>query len=478
MANEQQDNQVQPGKGKAFFDRADQVAETGNWDFAIQMYLEGIRREPGNLERGHKPLRNVSLRRKAEGGKPAGLVEQFKRKANKDPLESLVNAEYMLAKDPGNVAHMFALLRALEKLQQHQAMQWICDILFESERQAKKANKRHLIAIAEAYGSAGDFRKALAAADMGRQIDPEDEDLQEMQKDLSAKTAIQQGQYDGKGSFTTSVKDMRRQMDLSQADQLYQSPARIEESIAKARAEYEASPEVAGKIDALVQALLQVEEEGCENEAIDVLKKAYADTKAYRFKSRIDDILIRQVRRRLALLKAQNKTEEARQLEGQVLTMELGIFAERALNYPTDLAIKYELGIRQLDTGHIDEAIASLQQARRDPKRRITSLMYLGRAFERKGWHKEAVESYQQALEAEPSDERAKAIQYNLGLIFRTMGQKQQALDHFSIVAQMDYTYRDVRQQIEELRREISGSPGTEDREGDKDKGKDEGKNP
>ena len=24
-----------PGKGKAFFDRADQVAESSNWDFAI-----------------------------------------------------------------------------------------------------------------------------------------------------------------------------------------------------------------------------------------------------------------------------------------------------------------------------------------------------------------------------------------------------------------------------------------------------------
>ena len=53
------------GKGKAFFDRGDQVAETGNWDFAIQMYLEGIRREPGNIARGHQPLRQVSLKRKA-----------------------------------------------------------------------------------------------------------------------------------------------------------------------------------------------------------------------------------------------------------------------------------------------------------------------------------------------------------------------------------------------------------------------------
>ena len=49
-----------------FFERAEQVAETGNWDFAIEMYLQGILREPGNIERGHHPLRNVSLVRKAQ----------------------------------------------------------------------------------------------------------------------------------------------------------------------------------------------------------------------------------------------------------------------------------------------------------------------------------------------------------------------------------------------------------------------------
>ena len=58
------------GKGKAFFDRGDQVAETGNWDFAIEMYLQGIEREPDNVDQGHKPLRDVSMKRMAQGGKP------------------------------------------------------------------------------------------------------------------------------------------------------------------------------------------------------------------------------------------------------------------------------------------------------------------------------------------------------------------------------------------------------------------------
>ena len=76
------------GKGKAFFDRADQVAETGSWDFAIELYIQGIEREADNLERGHKPLREAALQRKMKGGKPAGFFEKGKYKAGKEPLPS------------------------------------------------------------------------------------------------------------------------------------------------------------------------------------------------------------------------------------------------------------------------------------------------------------------------------------------------------------------------------------------------------
>src|SRR5512133_840448 len=88
------------GKGKPFFDRADQVAETGNWDFAIEMLLLGIAKEPTNMQRGHQRLREVAMQRKVSKGKPAGMLEKMKHKPSKDPLESLVNAEWLMSRDP------------------------------------------------------------------------------------------------------------------------------------------------------------------------------------------------------------------------------------------------------------------------------------------------------------------------------------------------------------------------------------------
>ena len=445
------------GKGKAFFDRGDQVAETGNWDFAIQLYVDGIRREPGNVQRGHQPLREVALKRRASGGKAAGLIEQLKRRGGKTPEEALANAQYLLAKDPGNVSHMVAVLKAAQNLPEPapELIKWICDILLEAMRQAKKPNLQICKMTARAYSDVEAFAEAVQVCDIALSAYPDDVELGDMARNLSARETIKHGQYDSEGSFVGSVRDMDQQIELAQKDQMAQSREFLERQIQQARAEYEANPTVPGKIDALVDALLKVEEEGYENEAIDVLKKAHADSEAYRFKMRMDDIRIRQMRRRVNALKSSGDRQAARQAMRQLLAFELEAYAERAANYPTDLSIKFELGRRQLLAGKIDDAIASLQQAQRDPKRRLTAMTLLGNAFAKKGWHREAVETYRRALDLEPTEERAKELHYSLATSLEAMGEKQEALDHLSRVAQIDYNYRDVRDRIEALRKEL-----------------------
>ena len=56
-------------KAKAFFDKAGKVAETKNFDYAIDMYIEGLKRAPDALEDGHAPLRRLALIRQGKGGK-------------------------------------------------------------------------------------------------------------------------------------------------------------------------------------------------------------------------------------------------------------------------------------------------------------------------------------------------------------------------------------------------------------------------
>jgi tetratricopeptide (TPR) repeat protein len=445
-----------PGKGVRFFDQADKVAEMGNAEYAIQMYIEGIRREPDNLERGHKPLREVALKRKAKGGKGIGMMEQFKLRPGKDPTENFLNGVYCLSKDPGSITYMEQVLTGALKLELPGVIKWICDILLESERQAKKPSRRLLHLITDSYEKVEEYVLATQACDMALKLSPDDGALLDKMRNLSAKYTIQKGKYDQDGDFTKGIKDFDRQKELIQRDSLAQSGEFLDQQVAKAREAYVAAPTVVGKISAFVDALLKTEEDSYENEAIDVLAKAHKDLGAYQFKARIGDIRIRQMTRRYHKLISQGDKQAAADHRLKQLEFELQEYTERAVNYPTDLGVKFELGRRQYLAGKLDDSISSLQQAQRDPRRHTQAMTILGQAFAKKGWYREASETYQRALEGDISEDRTKELRYSLGDVLEKMGKLPEAQEQFSMVAQLDFNFRDVRERLDTVRKKIS----------------------
>ncbi len=453
-------NKDSAGKGKAFFERAEEVAGTGNWDFAIELYLEGVQREPDNLEHGHKPLREVSLKRTVQGGKGPGMMEALKRRPAKDPLVSLINAEYLLSKEPGSVAHMEAVLDAAKKLELKEVIKWVCDIMLESQRQAAKPNKRILVLLTQTFHDMEDFACALQACNMGLGLNPNDPVFVDAAKELSAKYTIKKGGYGEEGDFTKGVKDMDKQKELAQKESLIKSGDYLEQQIEKARQEYEESPTVPGKINGYVEALLKKEDESYENTAIDVLDKANRDTSNYAFKMRIGDIKIRQMTRRYRKLAKAGDKKGAKEAARLQLAFELEEFAERVANYPTDLALKYELGRRQLLGGNVDEAISLLQQAQREPRRAVNSMTMLGQAFARKDWHHEAAETFERALQHDLGEDKIKEIRYLLGDSYEKLEELEKAQEQFSEVAQIEFTYKDTRDRLDAIRKKLSQGEG------------------
>lgn len=450
------------GKGAAFFDRADQLAETANWDYAIEMYVEGIKREPGNIQRGHQPLREVALKRKLQKGRPAGMIESMKRKGGKDPVVAMANAEYLLAKDPGNLQHMVTALLAASKAEQVEVVNWLGDLLLDAQRQAepKKRNFKILMFLVDAYSEIEEYGKAIQACEMAREFKPDDAGILERLQDLGAKYTIKKGQYGQEGDFKKGVKDFERQKELIQEDAAVKSKDYREQQVEKARAEYLEAPTVPGKIQALVKALTAMEAESYENEAIDVLQKAYDETGTYQYKMGIGDITMRQMKRRYReLLNAGRKDDAIAQARKQ-LAFELGEFKERAANYPTDLSIKYELGKRLFLSGQYDEAIGVLQQAQREPRRRLMAMNYLAQAFAKQGMLQEASDTYDRILENEMTEEQEKEFRYNLGQVACQMDQLRRAEEQLSKVAQLDYNYKDARKTLEKVRAQLKESGG------------------
>ncbi|NLF31323.1 MAG: tetratricopeptide repeat protein, partial [Planctomycetes bacterium] len=380
-------------KGDPFFDRADQIVETGNWDFAIEMYLQGVAKDPEAVQRGLEKLRGVALMRKASGGKPAGFMEKLKHKPGKDPLTTLTNALWLMSREPGDVSVWKQIVQAARAGEWKTLLSWAGNMLYEANRLSSKPSKDIYVFLTDVYDQAEFYSDAVRACQMAIQRDPKDESLADRMRDLSAKEIMQKGQYGEEGDFTKAVVDLKGQMDLAKKDQVSQDAGFLGRQVDQARAAYEAEPTVEGKINAFIDALTRTDDESYENEAIDVLAKAYADTDNFRYKSRIGDIRIRQLNRRFTKLKKAKDIEGAKRVAKEVLAMELEVFGERAAHYPTDLGIKYELGRRQFIAGQYDEAISTLQQARRDPKRRVSAMSILGQAFFKKGWHTEAAET-------------------------------------------------------------------------------------
>jgi tetratricopeptide (TPR) repeat protein len=446
----------QEGVGKAFFERADEVAQLGNWDFAIELYLEGIKREPGNVDRGHQKLWEMAMNRKAKGGKSAGMLEQLKHRGGKTPLDEMINAEYLLSRDPGAMSHMETVFKAARKLELPQVARWACDILFISQRPPAKPSKKVLSLLVDAYTEIEEYRMAIQACEILRSLSPDDTTVAEKLSRLSARHTIQKGGYDQEGDFTHSVRDMAKQKELIEKDSLMQAKSFLNQQADKARAEYLADPSQLGKINAFVDALLRLENEAAETEAIEILTRAYNDLKAYQFKMRIGDIRIAQMTRRYhQLANAGDKGGAAAQARRQ-LEFELEEYGERVVNYPTDLGLKFELGRRQFLAGKYDEAIGSLQQAQRDPRRVLRAINYLGQAFAKKGWLSEAAQTLEKALSQELTENQEMDLRYTLGDILEQMGDLPKALENFSKVAMLDFNYKDVRVRVDNIRKKLS----------------------
>src|SRR5947207_14436621 len=88
-------------KARVFFDRGSTVAGTGNFEYAIEMYLQGLAIDPEAVD-AHQALRDFSLKRKAGGGKALGMLQAMNLPGAADAKEPMLHTEEPLPSDPGN----------------------------------------------------------------------------------------------------------------------------------------------------------------------------------------------------------------------------------------------------------------------------------------------------------------------------------------------------------------------------------------
>ncbi len=459
-----------PKKGRRFFEHAETVADSKQYDYAIDLYIDGLRHSPDAMDK-HEELLEVAKRRKVSGGKP-GRAKKFGSEA----IDVMLHAEKVWAMDFTNPKLAYEVMKQAVTADQDEANAerhlgevafWIGEMAADFNAASKKPSKILYLNIRDRFSDIGRFDKAVDCHRRAISLTPDDANLIAELKDLEAQKYTMARKE--AGTAMSNVKDAEQQEMIQRELSGHGGGDANQQLIAARRTEYEEDPEDIDKLSKLADALLRTGEDTDENEAIELLHAAHQSTTQYRFKTRAGDIkmkqLVRAVRNYKQFVDAVPDSEEYQEkykaAVKERLDFELTEYQGRVKNYPTDLRLKYEFGRRLFQAELYDEAIGMLQQASAEPKSRSSAHLLLGRSFMAKEWIDEAVSTLQSGFDQHEvkDDKVGKELRYDLMLAHKQIGlnkkddsQLETAQQHASALLQADINYKDIRTQIEDIR--------------------------
>jgi tetratricopeptide (TPR) repeat protein len=456
-------------KAKVFFGHARNKASTGQYDYAIELFINGLNLDPEAVE-AHQELRDISLKRKMSGAKGGlGMMDSMKlKRPSRDDKQNMLNAEKLLAYDPGNTDHMLWLIQSALKGGYYETAMWMGPILQRANIDDKKPDYNTFLALRDVYKRLEQWKLAADALQEALRLRPNDMDLTTELKNLAAKDTMDTGGYTKGGSFRDSVRDMDKQGKLLHQDKDFMDEDAHSVMIRDAMQEYKANPNDVGKVMKLVEAWEKTESLENENQAIDLLQELFDKTKQFRYRQKIGLIQMTQLRRmersKRAAVKANPKDEalikDYKDFVREQNEFELKEFQLASEAYPTDARLRFEMGKRMFALGQFQEAIPVFQQARMDPKFRNEAGVLVARSFLEAGFADEADDTLAALINEYQAhgDEKSKDMYYWRGRALEQKGNKQEAKNHYSKVAQWDFNYRDVQARIKRINAELAAA--------------------
>ncbi len=431
------------------FDRANQVVGTGNFDYGIHLLLECCKLDPANL------LYRQALRR-AEKAKyrnnlrgswfawlwswPARARLKAARSAGRH-LEVLELGERILKRNPWDVGAQVDMATSAHALGLLDLAVW----LLEQARHKQPRNADLARALARLYERRGNFTQAMALWQLVRQVLPGDVEAQQKLTELAVCDTLERGQFEEALAEGTAAPG-------AAAAPGHSAPAD------PLRARLRDDPTSA---DLYLQLARAHRRANRLEQAHEVLREGLAATgNAFELAVELADLEIEPFRRNLAIaeekLAAQPDDEELLRirlhLRKEINTRELDLYRRRADRFPTEMSHRYEVGVRLMRAGQLDEAIRELQAARADPRLRWQSLLSLGFCFKARNNWRVAQRSFEEALECLPPGETAnrKSILYELARGHADAGDLGKAVDLGSELAHLDFAYRDIQQLLDD----------------------------
>lgn len=472
-----------PEKAQKFFDHARAMHESGTYDYAMTLWLGGLKHNPLDIEAiEHFWSSALGF---LDGAKTKKLdkesLRQFDGKTKLDRFLSSLLQWGAKPTDPFIAVKTVQLSAALG----------LTDVVKKLGERAQrvaaaqaKPNKDHFVTLLESFESVGAFEMAVQCGDVAVKLDPTNNKLAARVRNLSAESTMTRGGFDQvgqAGGFMANVRDASKQRQLDESERLVKSDDVRDRLIAEAGADLESRPDDRGAIKKYVRLLLERGTPADEKSAYEVLSGAYKRFGEFGFLESANEIALRQMKRKVERLAAASRQADAtpeiieqyEQSSAKLVEARLRAAKLAVENYPTDLAKKYELGVLHAERGEYQDAIALFQAAQSDTRLRLRVLGQLGAAFAAIGWHAEAVETYRHALEVHPDPEGQGALDLRYGLLCALQSQAEAMQDLASAdeadklassIARQNISFKDIRDrrdQIKQLAMELRRTGGS-----------------
>jgi len=440
-------------RGKAAFDRQ-------NWDYAIAIFSQILQKEPAFYDcraalracQFKKVGTSTSFFRRMLGtASSSPLLAKGQIVLRTNPLEALNIAEQMLTSDPASSAAHKLLAEAALVADLPRTAAFSLEIAHKHS----PSDKEIALRLGEALARSDQVAKAEAIYRELERAYPTDQNIVQALKNIVARRTMVEGGYEalskGEGSYRDILKDKNEAISLEQEKREVKGGQVADRLIAEQEARLAKEPQDVKLMRSIADLYLQKKD---YDHALDYFQRILQTegTGDSALERLILDTTARKFDHALSQLQpdAPNYAEEKAKIEAEKLGYQIAEAKRQVDRYPTDLQLRFDLGQLYFKSGRLGDAIQEFQRAQSNPHIKIAAMTRLGEVFARRGMNDLAARTFQNAIKEKVGfDEEKKELIYLLGSVLDKMGKKEEAIEQFKQIYEVDIGYRDVAAKVD-----------------------------
>jgi Flp pilus assembly protein TadD len=436
------------------------AAANSNPGYSLEIYSSILKQSQGCLEL-RKKLRALQFKKAQSStkginnllGKVTSVPFMFGGKADKDPETSLVKAEALIEKNPGNIIGHEMIAEAANLL----GMKETVVFAFETIRKIHPKNLKFLKELGNAYLDAGKTEDAISVGNEILKLSPTDGDAVDLMKRASVAVAMNKGKWEESEDFRTQLKDESEAQALEQQAKSVTDSKSLEDLIRQTYEEVEKEPanltnyrqlsdyyQRYGDLENAIAWIQEARKQEAGKGDVSLEEKERELTIEY-----FDNSINQWHQAHLANPNDQETKKSWQQAISQKKSYERNQLESLVQRYPNDYGYRFDLGVNLFENEDYENCLSHFQLAQRNAKVRLDAILYLGRAYSRKNFYDLAIEQFSTLKnEIQVMDDRKKDAIYELGCCFESMGKTDKAIEEFKVVYSADISFRDVADKI------------------------------